>query len=100
MRRRRALFRGKKHVGMGMRAFVERYPRGKWAALQVDVRNAFNCMDRSTMLRQCAEKTPAASAWLHWCYTQPCRLVCQGSTLFWSTRGCTKVTPWDPLASP
>jgi hypothetical protein len=85
------------HVGMAMQAFARAHPEGDWVALQVDVRNAFNCIQRPVMLEQCARKCPAAFPWLQWCYSQPCRLLCQGSTLVWSTRGVHQGDTMGPL---
>ena len=85
------------HVGMAIQAYSRAHPHGDWLCLQVDVKNAFNCVQRPVMLEQCASKCPSAFPWLQWCYSQPCLLLCQGSTLVWSTRGVHQGDTMGPL---
>ena len=39
-----------------------------WAILQVDVRNAFNNIDREAMLKAVAEEIPELVEWVKFCY--------------------------------
>ena len=68
------------HVGMGMCGLVHGVDvrEAPWVALQVDMRNAFNCVDRTAMLTVALTKTPAAYSWLAWCYAEAAPLLCQG----------------------
>ena len=41
------------------------------AILQVDLKNAFNTLDRSSILRQVADQFPELLRWVEFCYCQP-----------------------------
>ena len=68
-------------IGMGFQRLADAFPVQEWAVLQVDVRNAFNTLDRSTMLKMALKKAPSIYNWLSWCYGEPCNLLCQGQRL-------------------
>ena len=66
----------------------------KWV-LQLDLENAFNSVDRSTMLAQVAKLLPESLAWAVSCYGSPSFLQFGSSTLSSSTG----VQQGDPYAS-
>ena len=84
-------------VGMAMQRIADSRPNGSWVALQVDVSNAFNCISRPAMLRQCAKKAPSLYNWLAWCYNQPCELLCDGRTVATSRIGVHQGDAMGPV---
>ena len=84
-------------VGMSLQRLVDHASEEPWVCLQVDMRNAFNTVDRSAMLAQCAKKVPAAYDWLSWCYEQHCPLFCQGKLLLSSRTGVHQGDAMGPL---
>ena len=68
-----------------------------FVVMQVDVRNAFNTLDRSAMLTQCLRKTPSIYNWLSWCYADPCALICQGHQVATSSCGVHQGDALGPI---
>ena len=86
-------------VGMGVQRLVDSLdPGGQWAVMQIDVRNAFNCIDRGAILKGCAEICPGLYNWLSFCYGQKSPLFCQGSFLCWSQTGVHQGDACGPAA--
>ena len=65
--------------------------------LQVDLRNAFNMVDRQSALQGAASFSPAMYPWLRFLYESPALLVCQGEIL-WSRTGVHQGCPLGPAA--
>ncbi|GKB50045.1 putative reverse transcriptase domain-containing protein [Tanacetum coccineum] len=63
--------------------------------LLVDLKNAFNLVDREVMLREVRLCCPAISHWVEFCYSNPARLY-YGEHTLWSCQG---VQQGDPLGS-
>jgi hypothetical protein len=84
-------------IGMGMQRIADADIGVPWVALQVDVRNAFNSVDRSAMLATASRKLPSSYNWLAWCYGQPTPLYCQGRELARSTAGVHQGDAMGPL---
>jgi hypothetical protein len=84
-------------IGMGMQRIADADIGVPWVALQVDVRNAFNSVDRSAMLVTASRKPPSSYNWLAWCYGQPTPLYCQGRELARSTAGVHQGDAMGPL---
>ena len=61
-------------VGMGLQR-VSDYVDNPWVSMQIDVRNAFNCVDRSAMLEGALSTAPSTYSWLAWCYQRPSPLL-------------------------
>ena len=74
-------------VGMGMQRIADTMPNEPWVALQVDMRNAFNCIDRVAVLEGCKNKAPSMYNWMAWCYRKRSPLFCQGDLIAWSEKG-------------
>ena len=87
-------------VGMGVQRLAEgQLPdvvRDAWCLLQVDLRNAFNCIDRTAVLRAALSKVPSIYNWLKWTYAVSSPLFCQGKQLASSKTG---VHQGDTMAS-
>ena len=65
----------------------------------LDFTNAFNCLDRTAMLKAVAERAPAALAYSNWKYASPSPLVWsspQGSTVLESSTGVRQGDPCGP----
>ena len=60
---------------------VSESPSQDWEILQVDISNAFNTVNRDSLLMGALRKVPGACNWLTWCYASPCPLFCQGQLL-------------------
>ena len=88
-------------VGMGVHRLasgvLDAHVNEQWVLLQVDVCNAFNSVDRSTMLQQTLRKVPAVYNWLSWTYAEPSPLFCQGVQLASSTAGVHQGDAMGPL---
>jgi hypothetical protein len=63
--------------------------------LQVDMSDAFNSLDRTAMLQRVHVKSPALSAWAHFCYAQPSPLFV-GESVLLSQRGSQQGDPLGP----
>ena len=85
-------------IGQGLQALVSTLPdQGDWVALQIDVVNAFNTIDRSEVLRGAATLAPTMLPWLRTLYGQPAMLFCQGTVLL-SRTGVHQGCPLGPAA--
>lgn len=65
------------------------------AELNVDIKNAFNAIDRGHVLRAVAEKLPELAAFAYYCYATPSHLI-YGHSIIFSTSG---VQQGDPLGT-
>jgi len=70
---------------------------GDWVILQIDVCNAFNSLNRSSILEGCLRRAPSAYNWLSWCYGLPCPLYSQGLEVAQSTLGVHQGDAMGPL---
>ena len=85
-------------IGQGLQSLVNTLPAdGDWVALQVDVVNAFNTIDRNEVLQGAARLAPTMFPWLKTLYGQPAMLFCQGSVLL-SRTGVHQGCPLGPAA--
>ena len=70
---------------------------GKFALLQVDLKNAVNLVSRSSFLLQVKEHFPTLLPWVQYCYAgDPARLWC-GEDMFLSVTGVQQGDPLGPL---
>ena len=84
-------------VGMGVQAVVRRLVQnGSWACLQLDFSNAFNCLDRTAMLRAAAHTAPSVLNYLRFAYRTPAPLFTSGGVIM-SSRGTHQGCPLGPL---
>jgi hypothetical protein len=65
------------------------------AELSVDIKNAFNTIDRAHVLRSVSEKLPGLAAFAYWCYATPSHLI-YGPSILLSSAG---VQQGDPLGT-
>jgi hypothetical protein len=84
-------------VGMGLQRVAHTFGDLPWVAVQVDMRNAFHSVDRSTMLLMAHKKAPAVYNWLAWCYGAPTPLFCQGQAMTPSTSGVHQGDAMGPV---
>ncbi|KAL0841363.1 hypothetical protein ABMA28_015062 [Loxostege sticticalis] len=63
--------------------------------LKVDVKNAFNSVDRGTLLTQALDKSPLIYNYLWQCYSEPSKLLYQNN-LIYSSVGCQQGDPLGP----
>jgi len=84
-------------VGMTAQSLANGTDDADWVILQVDVRNAFNSIYRSSILEGCLRRAPSAYNWLSWCYGQPCPLYSQGLEVAQSTLGVHQGDAMGPL---
>ena len=71
--------------------------RGKGKViLKIDYRNAFNCVDRLSMLRAVDANLPELAPWVRWCYLEHSSLFYGGDTIK-SQRGAQQGDPLGPL---
>jgi hypothetical protein len=66
------------------------------ALLKIDFSNAFNTVDRDTVLSQVRSKFPAIARWATWCYAKPAKLVFGNQTVT-SAAGVQQGDPLGPL---
>ncbi|KAJ0856068.1 putative reverse transcriptase domain, DNA/RNA polymerase superfamily [Helianthus annuus] len=78
------------------RVLSERHTDGSLAMLTVDFSNAFNQVDRSTLLLEVRMRCPSISLWVEFLYGQPARLYL-GDGHIWSTTGVQQGDPLGPL---
>ncbi|GJT47130.1 putative reverse transcriptase domain-containing protein, partial [Tanacetum coccineum] len=64
--------------------------------LLVDLKNAFNLVDREVMLQEIRLRCPAISHWVKFCYSNPARLY-YGQHTLWSYQGVQQGDPLGPL---
>ena len=67
-----------------------------WVALQVDFRNAFNTLDRTTLLLSAAKRVPSAYNYLRFAYGTAAPLYVGGTSLL-SQTGTHQGCPLGPL---
>jgi hypothetical protein len=70
-------------------------PRGDWAILKVDLRNAFNTIWRIKVQQALSQRCPEALAWFHTCYVTASPLVL-GNNFLWSRSGVQQGDPLGP----
>ncbi|XP_026410584.1 uncharacterized protein LOC113305798 [Papaver somniferum] len=66
--------------------------------LLVDFSNAFNLVDRTTMVREVRSKCPSIARWVDFCYAKPARLYYNEFTLY-SSLDVPQGDPLGPLLS-
>jgi hypothetical protein len=64
-------------VAHTLRDFVSNHTGEGLAALKVDFKNAFNCVDRSSFLASIHSSLPGLYPWVEWCYSEPSVLFMQ-----------------------
>ena len=64
--------------------------------LKLDFVNAFNTVDRATVLREVRLRLPAMAPWAEWCYSHHTKLLFQGDALT-SEAGVQQGDPLGPL---
>ena len=64
--------------------------------LKLDFVNAFNTVDRATVLREVRLRLPAVAPWAEWCYSHHTKLLFQGEALT-SEAGVQQGDPLGPL---
>ncbi|GJV99491.1 putative reverse transcriptase domain-containing protein [Tanacetum coccineum] len=69
---------------------------GSFAMLIVDFSNAFNLVDRTTLLHEVRTRCPSISLWVDFLYRQSARLYV-GDGHIWSTTGVQQGDPLRPL---
>ena len=95
-------------VGVGVRGGAEaavaavrealRRGGGRLWVLKVDLENAFNTIDRESILKTVKEFFPEMEAWYRLCYGEPAKLFCEGEELsFGSAQGVQQGDPLGPL---
>ena len=67
------------------------------AALKVDFKNAFNCVDRSSFLASVHSSLPGLYPWVEWCYSEPSVLLYNHSDIISSSCGVQQGDPLGPL---
>ena len=83
-------------IGMGLQRIAHNCT-DDWVALQIDVRNAFNTLDRNAMLRSTLHKAPSLYNWMAWCYGTVSPLYCQGVKMPPSTTGVHQGDAMGPI---
>ena len=81
-------------VAHTLRDFVSTHSGKGLAALKIDFRNAFNCVDRSAFLSSVHTSFPGMYAWTEWCYGAPSVLLSNHDEVLVSSSG---VQQGDPL---
>ncbi|GJW86378.1 putative reverse transcriptase domain-containing protein [Tanacetum coccineum] len=82
--------------GMGKEMSNEYHNDGSLAMLTMDFSNAFNLVDRSTLLHEVRVKCPSISLWVDFLYGQASRLYI-GDTHIWSANGVQQGDPLEHL---
>ena len=71
---------------------------GRLWTLKVDLENAYNSVDRGSILRAVKRYFPEMEAWYRFCYQSPAKLFCEGEVLpFESSQGVQQGDPLGPL---
>ena len=86
-------------VAMGVQQCVDvlhATTQSQWAVLQVDLRNAFNCLSRRRMLGAVAQRCPEAMPWMGFCYSRHTPLYL-GDAIVESQRGVQQGDACGPL---
>ena len=84
-------------VAHTLRDFVNNHTGEGLAALKVDFRNAFNCVDRSCFLSSVHHSFPGLYDWVEWCYSSPSILLYNHSNIISSSCGVQQGDPLGPL---
>ena len=84
-------------VAIGMQALANKLGSATpWAALQADLSNAFNSLDRSALRQAAATRAPSAYNYLRLAYGASAPLYVGGTTIP-SLKGIHQVCPLGPL---
>lgn len=84
-------------VAMGLQSLLDNdLLRENEVILQVDLRNAFNCLDRHHMLHEVSTRAPHLARWVHATYAEPTPLIL-GDTTIMSSQGVQQGDPLGPL---
>ena len=83
-------------VAHTLRDFVNNHTGEGLAALKVDFRNAFNCVDRSCFLSSVHQSFPGLYDWVDWCYSSPSVLL-ENQPLSLLPVVYSRVTHWAPF---
>ena len=75
----------------------EHRTESNWSVLQVDLTNAFNSIDRRSMLVEVAARAPKLSAWAQYCYRSHSHLFLQNGHPLSSQQGVQQGDPLGPL---
>jgi hypothetical protein len=67
------------------------------AMLQIDFKNAFNSIDRITMLDTIWNVCPSLAPWAQWCYGHPSNLIVSPQCSLLSSEGVQQGDPLGPL---
>ena len=84
-------------VSHTLRDFVSNHTGQGLAALKIDFRNAFNCVDRSAFLSSVHQTFPGVFAWTEWCYGSPSVLLYNHSDVIVSSCGVQQGDPLGPF---
>jgi hypothetical protein len=85
-------------IAMSIQGFVDHHQQDNdWCILQVDMRNAFNTLDRQRLLEACAEPIAEFLPWVFTCYGQPSPLFLGSSSTITSAQGVQQGDPLGPL---
>src|ERR1700743_3602458 len=84
-------------VAHTLRDFVAHHTTEGLAALKIDFRNAFNCVDRSCFLKAVHQDFPGLYSWIEWCYGTPSVLLCNHCDEIVSSCGVQQGDPLGPL---
>ena len=83
-----------------LRSWFHRHAEeGDKVVLNIDFENAFNCVDRQTIIQQCRLHFPELSPWVEWCYMEP-SLLQFGARTIKSESGVQQGDPLGPLLLP
>ena len=80
-------------VAHTLRDFVNNHVGEGLAALKVDFRNAFNCVDRSCFLSSVHQSFPGLYDWVDWCYSSPSVLLYNHTDVISSSCGVQQGDP-------
>ena len=84
-------------VAHTLRDLVSNHTGEGLAALKVDFKNAFNCVDRSSFLASVHSSLPGLYPWVEWCYSEPSVLLYNHSEVISSSCGVQQGDPLGPL---
>ena len=83
---------------MSIQNFVDTHQaQDDWCILQVDMKNAFNTLDRQKMLEACLHSIPQYTAWVYTCYGQHSPLFLGSQHTIASAQGVQQGDPLGPL---
>jgi hypothetical protein len=84
-------------VAHTLRDFVTHHMGEGLAALKVDFKNAFNCVNRSSFLSAIHSSFPGLYRWVEWCYGDPSLLLYNHNDVILSSCGVQQGDPLGPL---